>query len=284
MNNQKIKFAFFGSDLLSITVLEKLKELGFLPNLLITTKDKPKGRGLILTPSPAKTWAIKNKIEHIEPETLKEIPEKLLEEKYDIFIVASYGLIIPKKILEIPLNGTLNVHPSLLPKYRGPSPVQTVILNKDKKTGVSVILLDEKMDHGPIVSQKEFDTKKDEDFTSLLTRSGEMGAQMLVEIFLNLKESIASAKSQDDSSATFTKMIKKEDGLIDINDPEIAYQKFLAFSEWPGVYFFIEDKGRKIRIKVTEAELDNGNFIPKKIIPEGKKETSWEIFKKNSNT
>ena len=158
----KATFAFFGTDEFSVVVLNTLKNLGFVPSFIITTPDQPKGRKMILTPPPVKVWAEENKIKIIQPTSLKNIDEQsrhALDGLNDqglplIFLVASYGKIIPKNILDIPTHGTLNIHPSLLPKYRGASPLETAILSGDTETGVTIIKLDEEMDHGPILIQE----------------------------------------------------------------------------------------------------------------------------------
>ncbi|MEK7147565.1 MAG: methionyl-tRNA formyltransferase, partial [Patescibacteria group bacterium] len=153
----KINFAFFGTSDFSVVVLNELKKTGWLPTLIITAPDKPKGRGLKLTPLPVKLWALANKIDFIQPEKLdSNLCYKLQVTSYKIFVVASYGKIIPREILDIPEHGALNVHPSLLPKYRGASPIQAQILNDEKNIGVTIMLMDEKMDHGPLLAQREF--------------------------------------------------------------------------------------------------------------------------------
>ena len=154
MSYDSIKFAFFGSSEFSVYVLEELKIHGLLPTLIITTPDKPKGRKLILTPNEVKVWAQNNNVEVIDPKSLKNNPDLILNLKsriLDLFLVASYGKIIPKDVFHIPERKTLNIHPSLLPKYRGASPIQSQILNDDGEVGVSLMIIDEEMDHGSII-------------------------------------------------------------------------------------------------------------------------------------
>src|SRR5262249_41037008 len=143
-------FAFFGTPHFATVVLDALEAHGMLPALIITAPDKPQGRGLELSPSPAKKWAQERGIDVITPATLKD--EQLIAElrntEWDVFVVAAYTKLIPKSILEIPKHGCLNVHPSLLPKFRGPSPALSAILADERETGVSVMLMNEKMDEG----------------------------------------------------------------------------------------------------------------------------------------
>lgn len=160
MKKESIKFVFFGTGDFAVKILDILYQNNFAPSLIVTATDKPKGRKMILTPSPVKIWAEKKNIKTITDYSL-------LSTLYSLFIVADYGKIIPKKILNIPKYGFLNVHPSLLPKFRGPSPIQSFILSgaptqgrgKKEETGTTIILLDEEMDHGPIVAQQNLDTK-----------------------------------------------------------------------------------------------------------------------------
>jgi len=164
-----IKLAFFGSSEFSVYVLDEFKLHNILPNLIVTTPDKPKGRKLVMTPTPVKIWAQENKIEVYDPKTLKDgEAEKFLKQKeWDLFLVASYGKIIPKEIFEIPIHKTLNIHPSLLPKYRGPSPVVSQILNDEKEVGVSIMQIDEGMDTGPVFLQRKMAIEPEDDGESL---------------------------------------------------------------------------------------------------------------------
>ncbi|MFH0804252.1 MAG: methionyl-tRNA formyltransferase [Candidatus Zambryskibacteria bacterium] len=152
----KANWVFFGSSEFSVYVLDELKIHNILPSLIVTTLDKPKGRKLVLTPTPVKIWAQENKIEILDPISLKnnvDLISKLQAASYDLFLVASYGKIIPKEIFEIPKHKTLNIHPSLLPKYRGASPIQSQILNDEKEVGVTIMQIEETMDTGPVVVQ-----------------------------------------------------------------------------------------------------------------------------------
>ena len=182
--NNKIKFAFFGSSRFSVIVLGELEQAGYIPACIITTPDKPRGRKLILTPTPVKGWAIAKNIKVLDPIRLdagfiKELNPLVTNQRsgdhWDLFIVASYGKIISDAIINIPKCKTLNVHPSLLPKYRGASPLQNTILDDTKQTGVSIIRIDEKMDHGPIIAQENMNIDKwptYEGFEEMMARKG----------------------------------------------------------------------------------------------------------------
>lgn len=279
MINQKINFVLFGTPSYAVFVLEELEKEGLLPSLIVTVPDRPAGRGLTLTPSPVKVWADERNIPILQPEKLDgEFISELKTIKYELAIVAAYGKIIPNKILNIPEHGTLNVHPSLLPKYRGPSPVKTPILNGDRKTGVSIMLLDEEMDHGPILDQEkvEIENLNEEELGEKLFR---IGGQMLADIIPKWIDSEIKATEQDHKEASFTKKTSKQDGLIDLEDsPETNWRKFRAYYGWPGTFFFIEKDNKQIRVKITDAKFIDEEFIIKKVIPEGKKETDYNQF------
>ncbi|TSC67484.1 MAG: methionyl-tRNA formyltransferase [Parcubacteria group bacterium Gr01-1014_73] len=289
----KINFAFFGTDNFSVGVLDELKkaslpdgQAGLLPKIIITTPDKPKGRGLKLTPPPVKLWALTNKIDFVQPEKLdNEFILGIRNLELEIGVVASYGKIISKNILEIPKRGMLNVHPSLLPKYRGASPIQVQILNDEKNIGVTLILMDEKMDHGPILASREFSIYNfqfsNESLTAkeLSKKLAAEGGKLLAETLPKWLAGEIKPIPQDESRATFCPKIFKENGLIDLNvNPRQNFLKIQAFVGWPSAYFFAERKGKKIRVKITRASFANGQLKIESVIPEGKKEMPFSKF------
>lgn len=281
MISKEIKIAFFGTSEFSVFVLEALKEKDFLPNIVITQPDKPKGRKMSITPPPVKTWAIENKIDFIQPEKLEEsLAKDLQKRKINVCLLASYGKIIPSFLLNATIGKILNVHPSLLPKYRGASPIQTEILNDDSSAGVTIIRLDESMDHGPIVAQKAIEIKNWPIKTLELKKIlGGAGGEILADILPKWLKGEILEKVQDEKLATFTRKFEKSDGLIDLKeDGKKNYLKFCALSESPGTFFFTEKAGKKIRVVIKEAILEDGKFIPTKVVPEGKKEMGYEDF------
>jgi methionyl-tRNA formyltransferase len=160
MYNIKMNLVFFGSSQFSVYCLDTLKLAGVLPDIIITTPDQKTGRGLINTPTPVKIWARAQSIECLDPAKLtpeftEQLKIKITSEA--IFLVASYGKIVPRRIIDLPKHKTLNIHPSLLPKYRGPSPIQQQIINNDNNVGVSLMLIDEQIDHGPIIASRKID-------------------------------------------------------------------------------------------------------------------------------
>jgi len=160
-NNKKIKIGFFGGPEYSVITLDKLCSAGFTISFVVTSIDKPKGRDLSLSPPPAKVWALKHDIPVFQPDKLKDqsLTDRLKKYGCDVFVVMAYGKIIPENILNIPKAKSLNIHPSLLPEFRGSCPIESAILNDKKGTGVTIIRMDSEMDHGPLVAQKEVEVE-----------------------------------------------------------------------------------------------------------------------------
>lgn len=295
-----MKWAFFGSSEFSVYALEELKLHNLLPSLIVTTPDKPRGRKLTLTPNKVKTWAKEHNIETIDPASLKKDSESIVynlqSTNYDLFLVASYGKIIPKEIFEIPAKKTLNIHPSLLPKYRGASPIQSQILNDEKEIGVSIMVITEGMDEGPVVVQKPLRkvlekslAEQSEETRGLFERNfferlgrrqlekllAIEGARLFAHILPEWLAEVIDPIPQNEELATYCKKIKKEDGQIDLqDDPHQNLLKIKALEGWPGTYFFKNNK----RVIIKEAKFENGELKILKVVPEGKKEMLYEDF------
>ncbi|MEK7585437.1 MAG: methionyl-tRNA formyltransferase, partial [Patescibacteria group bacterium] len=268
------KFAFFGTDEFAVAVLRELTQQGVRPDLIVTTPDAHQGRGLVLTPAPVKLWAEENKIPYSQPVDLKAEGSKLQATSYQLFLLASYGKIIPAEILKIPEFGILNIHPSLLPKYRGATPIQSALLAGEAETGVTLMLMDEQVDHGPILGAASCHLLA-LSFLELRDKLAQLGAKLFLDKAPDYLAGKLRPEPQDESQATFTKKIKKEAGLIKLDDdPELNYRKFLAYHPWPGIYYFTPS-GK--RVKVTLATLEDGQFVIKRIIPEGKREMPYEV-------
>ena len=306
-----VSFVFFGTPDLSVEILDHLKRAGFIPSLVVTNPDRPQGRNLLVTPPPTKLWAIANDIPFLQPENLSDpvLLRQLSTSKFQLFVVVAYGKIIPKAILELPEKGTLNIHYSLLPKYRGASPIETAILADDQNTGVTIMLMDEKMDHGPIVAQRalqitnhksQIPDKTQTTNPSIQTpkqlewpmKASELrkicnllGAELLTETIPLWVEGKIKPSEQDHGKATYAPKIEKENGLIDLaGDPYKNFLKFQAYENWPGVYFLAGKDGKKNRIIVKTARFEDGKFIITRVIPEGKKEISYNEFLRGSGT
>lgn len=225
-----MNYIFFGSDEFSAGALKILQKNGFVPRLIIDSKKK-----------------------------LETNRDKIAELKPDLFIIASFGKILDKTLIGLPKKGTIIAHPSLLPELRGPSPIQTALLESRKKTGVTIILADEKVDHGPILAQEEIEIKEDDDYESLMRILGEKSGELLVKIIpLYLAKKI-QPKEQNHSKTTFTHVFKKEDGKIDWSqDSEKILNRIRALNPWPSAYTFWQDeKGKKNRLIILKAAKSN---------------------------
>ncbi|MDP2649472.1 MAG: methionyl-tRNA formyltransferase [bacterium] len=267
------KNIFFGNTKYSKIVEEKLHEK-FGLTAVVTLSDRFIGRKKILTPNPVKIFAEINNIPVITADQLnKEIIDKIAKYKPDFLVVADYGLFLPNELLDLPKNAPLNVHHSLLPKYRGPSPAPAAILNGDKISGVTIIKMSEKLDAGDILTQRKHELTADETTESLLTKLNELGGESAVEVIDNYQEYLKKAEKQDESKATFTKKIKKEDGYIDLSNlpnKEQIDQMIRAYYPWPGVWS---------KFKVQSSKFKVVKLLPgQKIQVEGKKPMSIKDF------
>ena len=258
MEKQPIKIIFWGTPYFSAKILEALIKADFSPILTITAQDKPQGRGLEKQASEAKRMAINHGLNVSQPQKLKEIGflEQIKALEPDLFIVASYGKIIPKEALEIPKLGCLNIHPSLLPCYRGASPIQATILNGEQETGVTIMLMDEEMDHGPIISNFQFPISKEITFKELEERLIKESSKLLLETLTKWINGEIKPMPQNHSQATSCKIIKKEDAKIDFNESAaVIERKVRAFNPWPGTYFEANEK--KFKILKADVLVDN---------------------------
>ncbi|HVT74976.1 MAG TPA: methionyl-tRNA formyltransferase [Candidatus Paceibacterota bacterium] len=281
---KKPNIAFFGTPDRAVIALDALKRAGMMPSLVITQPDRPQGRKLILTPPPAKVWAEKEGVSVLQPENLadKTFKKTLVDGKFDFFVVVAYGKIIKQDILDMPRFGSINLHASLLPRLRGASPIETAILTDERPTGVTIILMDKFMDHGPILAQAEVATPHwplpAEELARLLC---ERGGELLVESMKGIMTGSIKPIEQDHSKATLAKKIAKEDGLMDLSAD--AYKNFLkwnAYKTWPKSYMFVG--AEKTRVTITDAAFEEGRFVIKKVIPEGKKEMTWTEFERGN--
>ena len=254
---RKPAFVFFGSlpagkvgSQFSRYVLEELELAGFSPLLSITS-----ARDTLPTEELGKAGA-------------------------DVFVVASFGKILPKELIELPRYKTLNVHPSLLPQLRGPAPIQDTILGKGVP-GVTIIRMDEKMDHGPILVQaKVLVTPWPDHYHVVEEKLGRAGGKILAKLLSKWVNNEIQEIPQNDSHSTYTKLIKKEDGLLDLNDrAEVNLKKVLAYSTWPGAYIFFKNKrGKEVRVVIKDAMVKDDQFFPTRVIPAGKREMDWQDF------
>lgn len=288
MENQKI--IFMGTPNFAKTVLEELINLKYEILLVVTQPDKQVGRKKILTPSPVKEVAMTNNIPYFQPLKIRKDFQKIIDLKPDLIITAAYGQIIPKEVLNCPKFGCINLHASLLPFYRGGAPIQRAILNGDKKTGISLMYMDEKMDEGDILYQEEIAIDIKDTNKTLFEKLALLSCKIIRSKLPLLFQNKLSSRKQDHNFATYAYNLKKEEEFISFNrDYMVVYNHIRALLENPGCYgilkdkkykfhevFFMEDKNSEAGIfyGIEENYLKigciNGYILVFKIQPEGK--------------
>jgi methionyl-tRNA formyltransferase len=249
--NDKPRFVLFGTRPLAAGVLAELSAAGLSPEKSFETAD-------------------------ITPDFMRE----LASEAWDVFVVASFGKILPKAFLDIPRRGVVNMHPSLLPRLRGPSPVRSAILENERETGVSIMLLNERMDEGPIIAQRKVSIPewppRGRELDALLAREG---GKLLAEMLPRWVAGDIDATEQNHDIATYCSIFTKEDGLLDLKaDPYQNLLKIRAFDGWPGTYAFFERAGKRLRVQVLDAEVINNRLQIMTVKPEGKGEMEYDAF------
>ncbi len=269
-----MKIAFFGTPEFTTLFLDKLVQSGYSPSLVVTNPDRPSGRGMVLQSPAPKVWADQHNIQVLQPEKIDEEFITSLGE-WDLFVVIAYGKILPEKLINLPKYGTINVHYSLLPKYRGATPVESAILNGGEKTGVSIQQMRFKLDSGPIIAKKEIPISPDDTTTSLREKLNSEALLLLPNILEVIFNDKLKLEEQDETLATHCKKIKKEDGEITLDEnPILLDRKWRAYQPWPGLYFFKDGK----RIKITKAQLEDGLFVIEEVVPENGKRINYKDF------
>ena len=246
---QPLKTAFMGTPAFAIPVLSGLLDAGHEVVAVYTQPDKPAGRGGRPAEPPVKQFALERDLPVFQPSSLRSqgVQDQLESLSPDVVIVAAYGRFLPPPVLDLPPLGCLNVHPSLLPKYRGPSPVPSAILNEDAVTGVTIIRLDEGMDSGPIVAQTEEPIGPHDKADELTARLFQLGSSLLIEVLPRWARGEVQARPQVDSQATVTKLMSKEDGEIDWKlGADLIARQVLAYHPWPGTFTWWSGKTLKI--------------------------------------
>jgi methionyl-tRNA formyltransferase len=283
-----LKIAFFGGEPLSVPTLEILKKNGLVPTLIVCSPDRKSGRKMQLKAPPIKEFAQRNNIPVFQPENLKnELKlQPLTKYDWDLFVVVAYNHILPMWLTNKPKYKTINLHPSLLPKLRGPSPIRSAILeNRKEAVGVSVILLDEKTDHGPILGSVALDLRDigwpipgrelDEKLAAL-------GGEVLYRTICEWIDGKILPISQDESRATYTKKFTKDMGELTIDPFKLPsgalaldyYHKICAFDGNPGTYFIYNGK----RVKIHKAHVENSQLFIDEVTKEGANAMPFEKY------
>lgn len=250
---------FMGTPEYAVPYLEGLISAGFRPYAIISQPDRPKNRTQTIEPTPVKKAAFAHGLPVLQPEHIRDIQwiEKIRTLSPDMIVVVAFGQIIPKSILDIPPKGCINVHPSLLPKYRGAAPLQAALLNGDSETGVTIMKMDEKMDHGPIIAQEKILLDLRETMKSLRKKTTAIGIRLLVDSLLKIKNDTAEYTEQDHEQATYTKLLTLEDGKIDfaVESAEKIDRKIRALNPEPGTWTLV--KGKRLKILSAHPLVNN---------------------------
>lgn len=272
------RFAFFGTPEFSVRILDVLDSHGLTPVLMVTAPDRERGRGHRVSATPVKRWALEREIPVLTPEKLRgntDFIAELSNFDLDVSVVAGYGLIMPEMVLSVPRLGSINVHPSLLPLYRGASPLESQILADEDEVGVTIMKMDEEMDHGPLLSSTTIKLPRDmPDALELEKILATAGGELLSETLVRYWEGLITETEQSHDKTTYTKKIKKEDSLINLSDdPRQNFLKIQALKRFRP-HFYITKDGRQIRVIITKASYDTKNhtLTIERVIPEGGKE------------
>jgi len=261
----QIRTIFIGTPEFALPALKALaRDNDFLIKAVITQPDMPSGRKLIPTPSPVKELALKYKLEVWQPQKIIQVLDNLRELEPDIMVIAAYAQIIPEAILNLPKYGCINIHPSLLPKYRGASPVQATILNGDEQAGVTIMLMDKTLDTGPVLSQESLKISPEETTISLLNKTSELGAKLLTPTIKKYIKGQIKPSPQNSALASYIGTFQKTDGLIDWSKGSIEIERLIrAFTPWPSTWTWIKGKQLKI-LEVEKEPLDFNTYKPGK--------------------
>lgn len=282
-----MKVVFFGTPEFVVPVLRKIAE-NFDLVAVVTNPDKPVGRHQRLTPSPVKSAFLtlfpdrKERVLIPDKMSSKGADEGFLADfkslSPDLAVIASYAYLIPQEILDLPRYGSLNIHPSLLPKYRGVSPMPTAILNGDAVSGVTIYKMDAEMDHGPIIAQEEFELSPKDTYASLSREMFQKGANMLIRTLPDYIQGNVNLKPQDERLVTYTHFIQKQDGYFDIDSPPEKLDKMIrAFYPWPTVW--TRWKGKVVKLLPESLiQMEGKKPVPLKDFLNGHPDFPLKIF------
>jgi methionyl-tRNA formyltransferase len=255
-----MKLVFCGTPQFAVPSLERLAAAGFDLQLVVTQPDRPQGRGMELTAPSVKQSALTLGLPVLQPEKIRKnegFLARLIALRPDAIIVVGYGRIIPPWMLQLPPYGNINVHASLLPRYRGAAPIQWAIANGEKTTGVTTMLLNEGLDTGDTLLQQELPIQDEDTSVTLAPKLAQLGAGLLVDTLRGLEEKKIFPRPQDHAQATLAPILRKEDGLVDFNrTAREIHNRLRGFQPWPGAFTQFRGKGLKI-VSARPAELDS---------------------------
>jgi methionyl-tRNA formyltransferase len=274
---KQLKIIFIGTPDFGIASLDKLNaDKHFNIIGVVTQPDKKIGRKQLLTPPPIKQRAIELNLPVFQPKNIAEFESEMIELKPDLAIVIAYAQIIPSSILSIPKFGFINVHGSLLPKYRGAACIQSSILNNDNETGISIMKMDKNLDTGPIIAQAKLLINDNDTTEMLYAKLSKIGAELLIPSIKDYCENIIQPIAQNNALATYVKTLKKSDGHIDWKKSSNELERFVrAMSSWPGAFAYFPLPDNKLQtikiIKTATVVLSDNNYQPGEIFKQSNK-------------
>jgi methionyl-tRNA formyltransferase len=259
----KVRTVFMGTPQFAVAVLQSLLRSSYQVVAVYTQPDKAAGRRRPVVFPPVKKLALERQIPVIQPDTLRsdEVVKELASFQPELIIVAAFGSILPPEVLSLPKFGCLNVHASLLPRHRGPSPVANAILCGDELTGVTIMLMDARLDTGPILSQEKVGISFMDTTGSLTSKLADAGARLLLETLPRWLEGELKPRAQDESQATYSKLIRSEDGELDWHLPAVHLWRMVrAYNPWPSCYTWYQGKRLKIHRAIPLGDAENGEI------------------------
>lgn len=263
-----MKIMFMGTPEISAIALKRLIDDGHEVTSVVTREDKPRGRGNVMTPTPVKTLALENSIPVYTPRTLSDgdFLEILNAHAPELIAVVAYGKILPESVLSFPKYGCVNLHVSLLPKYRGAAPMQRAIMEGERETGVTVMYMDVGLDTGDIISKEAFPISEEDDFEAIHDRSAKIGSRLLSSTIFDIEKGIAKREKQDDSLATYAAKITKEDCKIDFSlDAASVSARIRGTTPIPGAFAYLNEKMLKI-CRVSASDTDKVYGTPGEVV------------------
>src|SRR5258708_17036205 len=270
---QTLNLVFCGTPRFAVPTLQRLVEAQFNIQLVVTQPDRPKGRGLEVIYTPVKQYDLELELPITQPESIKNNPEfraQLNALKPDAIIVVGYGRIIPQWMLDLAPLGNINLHASLLPKYRGAAPIQWAIAQGESITGVTTMKIDAGLDTGDVLLQKEYPIAPDDTADTLAPKLAAVGAQLMIETLRGLQDGSVCGRKQDNAQATLAPILKKEDGLIDFSRPaDETLHRMRGFQPWPGAYSKFRGKNLQVwkavlceqALSPAELNIDRDRFV-----------------------
>lgn len=253
--SQPVRYVFYGTPDFALSVLAELESAGRGPVAVVCQPDRPRGRGRKSEPPPVKRWALERNLPVIQPAGQRdpEYLERLEALEVDLALVAAFGQILTRRVLDIPRLGFVNVHPSLVPRYRGSAPLQWTLINGDEQTGVSILRVTPKVDNGDVLAVERVEVDPDENAMQLGARLGALGGRLALEVMGQADQGLPRGRAQDESQVVMARQLAKADGLLDWSQPaRRLHDRVRGVQPWPGAYSLLA--GRPIKIHKTAFE------------------------------